>query len=112
MKRYVIDSIKDIQEFFTDLHLRTRKSFSPEDDLESLLDSSGAAVFSKAEAAYFDDIVLDCFVFCSDHRLDLHEIVEGLQQQLRVHQLPKCRTQMHRPGFSSPAQPQLRATFL
>jgi hypothetical protein len=110
MKRYVIDSTKDIEEFFTDLHFRTRKHFSPEDDLETLLDSSGVAIFSKAEAAYFDDVILDCFVFCSDHRLDLHEIVEGLQEQLRVQPPPKCRPQ--RPGFSSPALLQLRATFL
>jgi hypothetical protein len=80
MKRYVIDSVSDIQAFFSDIHERTQKAFSPEDDLADVRFENGAAVFSKAEVAYFDDIILDCFVYCNDHHMDLHEIVEGLQQ--------------------------------
>src|SRR4051812_46404579 len=82
MKRYVIDSVQDIRAFLTDLHLRTGAAFLPEDNLGGLFDAGGKTVFSKAEIAYFDDILLDCFVFCNDHHLDLHEIVESLQQEL------------------------------
>ena len=56
MKRYVIDSVHDIRTFFIDLHVRTRYAFLPEDDLTGILSKSGTPVFSKAEAAYFDDI--------------------------------------------------------
>ena len=102
MKRYVIDSVRDIRELFTDLQLRIQDAFSPEDDLETMVDAAGSAVFSKAEAAYFDDIILDCFVFCDDFHLDLHEIVEGIQQELRVTTQPKpgvCNRRLQPDGF-------------
>ena len=87
MKRYVIDSERDIREFFTDLHFRIRNAFLPEDDLATVVDKNGNAVFSKAEVAYFDELILDCFVFCNDYHLDLHEIVESVQQELRFNAL-------------------------
>ncbi len=82
MKRYVIDSVESIQEFFTDLHLRTRQAVAAEVDLSELTDDRGSTIFSKIEADYLDNILLDCFVYCLDHHLDLDEIVEVVQQQL------------------------------
>jgi len=80
MKRYVIDSVADIREFFADLYRKAKRPFAPE-DLTTVLTESGTAVFSKAEVAYFDDVILDCFVFCNDYHLDLHEIAEAVQQE-------------------------------
>jgi hypothetical protein len=74
MKRYVIDSADSMVDFFADLYLRTRSRFAPEDDLSLMVDPNGGAIFSRAETAYFDDILLDCFVYCADHHLDIDDI--------------------------------------
>lgn len=81
MKRYVIDGTDDIRDFLFDLYMRTGKAFLPEDDLSEIAHQNGLPVFSKAEVAYFDDILLDCFVFCNDHHLDLDAIAETLRQE-------------------------------
>ena len=86
MKRYVIDSVADICDFFADLNRRTRLPFYPEDDLALVTDVNGVAVFSPAEIAYFDDVILDCFVYCNDHHLDLHELVEEMREYIVMHQ--------------------------
>lgn len=80
MKRYVIEDAGDIRDFFFDLYMRTGKAFLPEDDLAELQHQNGTPVFATAEAAYLDDILLDCFVFCNDHHLDLDEIAETVQR--------------------------------
>lgn len=89
MKRYVIDSVADICDFFADLTWRTRTLFSPEDDLALVTDANGAAVFSQAEINYFDDVILDCFVYCNDHHLDLHELIEEMQEDLVANRPPQ-----------------------
>ena len=89
MKRYVIDSIADICDFFADLSHRTGTPFYPEDDLALATDANGNTVFSQAEIDYFDDVILDCFVYCNDHHLDLHELFEEMQQDFICNRPPQ-----------------------
>ena len=76
MKRYVIDSVDSIRTLFADLFARTGTPFLPESDLAEWVDAAGVPVFSKAELAYFDDLILDCFVYCTDHHLDIDAIAD------------------------------------
>ena len=80
MKQYTITSADDIREFLFDLYMRTGNAFMPEDDLRDLCSPEGTAVLSKEEAAYLDEVLLDCFVFCNDHQLDLDAIAETVRQ--------------------------------
>jgi hypothetical protein len=53
-----------------------KKDFAPEDDFLDYKDEYGQPVFTKEEAAYLDDVMLYCYVFCLDNSLDIHEIAE------------------------------------
>lgn len=82
MKIYHINSEEAVKEFFCELQSRYQQPFDPIDDIASLITKDGRPVFSAEEAAYLDDVMLDCFVYCSDHRLDIHDIAEEVQQEL------------------------------
>jgi hypothetical protein len=75
-KRYTINSRESIKNFLYDLQLRVKRGFTPEEDFLDYKDANGLPVFTKEEAAYLDDIMLYCYVFCLDNSLDIHEIAE------------------------------------
>jgi hypothetical protein len=79
MKYYTINSTASIRQFILDIYKRYQKPFLPEDDFSDLLDAKGQPVFSAEEAAYLDDVMLYCFVFCMDNALDLHDIADDVQ---------------------------------
>jgi hypothetical protein len=82
MKIYHINSKEAIKEFFADIQSRYKQPFDPIDDLSLLTTENGQSLFSEEEAAYMDDVMLNCFVYCADHRLDIHDIAEEVHQEL------------------------------
>ncbi|MEI6948933.1 hypothetical protein V9K67_17225 [Paraflavisolibacter sp. H34] len=81
MKTHTITTEDSIKKFFAYIHKRYKRPFLPEDDLSQMTDAQGKLLFTPGEAAYLDDVMLYCFVFCFDHSLDIHKIAAEVQAQ-------------------------------
>jgi hypothetical protein len=79
-KIYIINSRASIKSFLYDLQLRVKRDFSPEDDFFDCKDDHEQPLFSEEEAAYLEDVMLYCYIFCMDNSLDIHEIAEEVWQ--------------------------------
>lgn len=74
MKRYDIDSVEAMQEFFSDVISIYGCTLHPDDLFSDMVDDKGAPAFKTEVASYLDQVMTECFVYCDRHDLGIYEI--------------------------------------
>jgi len=78
MQSFSINGVDAVNGFLKNVYLRTGKEFDPAKEIKSLTDKNGMPVFSEQEAAYLDNIMTECFVYCVLNDLDIYKIANQL----------------------------------
>jgi hypothetical protein len=79
MKQFRIDSFDSINIFLFDMYNRCEKTFDPAEDIRSLKDKKGAALFSEEESGYLNGVLTECFIFCLMNDLNMYTITTIVQ---------------------------------
>lgn len=75
MKHYEINSIETLKEFFTDLIVKHKIDFHPDDPFEDY-----------EEADYHNQVMEHAFNFCDDNDLDIYEVTLEVVKSIQTKQ--------------------------
>lgn len=78
-----INSVDDIKTFLYELTALYKKEIFPEVDFSELLDDNNLPLFTMEQAEQYDEKMLDCFVFCNDHRIDISDVCAAVWREYK-----------------------------
>ena len=83
MKKYTINNVDDVKQFFKDIHDLYPNEWHPDDDFHFFMkEDDTTRAFTDKEAEYLNIIMTNCFQYCDDNDIDVYDIASQIQKEL------------------------------